>query len=110
MPVLPLVASMMVLPGLSVPLASPAWIMLSAGRSFTEPPGLNHSALAQNSMLEKLLPTRSRRRSGVFPILARRGTPACASGTADSRPEAALGPARDMAGRFAKVLPNFLGC
>src|SRR5215475_3378636 len=68
MPVLPLVASTTVLPRESLPDARPARIMLRAGRSFTEPPGLNHSAFARNWMFGNSLPTRSRRRSGVFPI------------------------------------------
>src|SRR5215469_8246880 len=80
--------------------------MLRAGRSLTEPPGLNHSALAQNSMLENSPPTRSKRRSGVFPIRSRRDTPAWSSGIADSRAEAAMGPDTDMEGRFALSPPQ----
>src|SRR6266404_855542 len=68
MPVFPLVASTMVLPTVSFPVARPARIMLNAGRSFTEPPGLNHSAFAKNLMLGNSLPTRSSLRSGVFPM------------------------------------------
>ena len=45
MPVLPLVASMTVWPGLSVPLRSASSMMPSASRSFTEPSGLNASIL-----------------------------------------------------------------
>jgi hypothetical protein len=41
-PVLPDVASMSVSPGLMRPEASACWIMLSAGRSFTEPARTNH--------------------------------------------------------------------
>ena len=46
MPVLPLVASTTVWPGLSAPLRSPSSIMLSASRSLTEAAGLKNSALA----------------------------------------------------------------
>jgi hypothetical protein len=46
MPVLPDVASRMILSGVSWPEAMPSWIMRSAGRSFTEPPGFFHSAFA----------------------------------------------------------------
>src|SRR5580704_16082221 len=69
---------MMVLPGLSAPLARPAWIMLRAGRSFTEPPGLNHSALAANSTLGNSRPTLLRRSRGVFPMQSRTVRPAAA--------------------------------
>src|SRR4051812_22598205 len=47
MPVLPLVASTMTDPDLSVPLFSAAKIMDKAGRSFTLPPGFTYSTLAQ---------------------------------------------------------------
>src|ERR1700722_533675 len=50
--------------------------MLSAGRSFTEPPGLNHSALAQNSTLGNFLPMRSSRSKGVLPMHSRTDLPA----------------------------------
>ena len=46
MPVLPLVESRMVRSGCQPPERSPSRIMLSAGRSFTEPPGLKYSAFA----------------------------------------------------------------
>src|ERR1700730_9745213 len=69
---------MMVLPGPSAPLAKPAWIMLRAGRSFTEPPGLNHSALAANSTLGNSRPILLRRSRGVFPIQSRTERPAAA--------------------------------
>src|SRR5437667_258378 len=45
MPVLPEVESRMVFPGTSRPRASPSSIILRAGRSFTEPPGLKPSSL-----------------------------------------------------------------
>jgi hypothetical protein len=47
MPVLPLVGSRMVAPGVSRPSACAASIMASAGRSFTEPVGLRSSSFAQ---------------------------------------------------------------
>jgi hypothetical protein len=46
MPVLPLVASTTVWPGLRAPERSAASMMLSAKRSFTEAAGLKNSALA----------------------------------------------------------------
>src|SRR5262249_9334091 len=45
MPVLPEVESRMVLPGTRHPCRMPSWIILRAGRSFTEPPGLKPSIL-----------------------------------------------------------------
>src|SRR5437868_12559421 len=45
MPVLPDVESRIVFPGTSAPRASPSSTILSAGRSLTEPPGLNPSSL-----------------------------------------------------------------
>jgi len=45
-PVLPEVESMIVLSRVNAPVRSPSSIMNSAARSFTEPPGLNHSAFA----------------------------------------------------------------
>ena len=50
MPVLPLVASRIVRLWFSLPERSPSRTMLSAARSFTEPPGLKYSALAKISM------------------------------------------------------------
>src|SRR5690242_13504068 len=58
----------MVLPGRRAPLAIPALIMLNAALSLTEPPGLNHSALAQNSTLGKSAPILESRNKGVLPI------------------------------------------
>src|SRR5882762_5319771 len=63
--------------------------MPSAGRSFTDPPGLNHSAFAQNSTFGNSLPTRSRRSSGVFPIRSSTPSPARPDCAADSRWEEA---------------------
>ena len=45
MPVLPDVGSRMVLPGVRSPRSSAPAIMLSAGRSLTDPPGLHPSSL-----------------------------------------------------------------
>ena len=45
MPVLPAVPSTIVPPGLSAPEAMASWMMASAARSFTEPPGFMNSAL-----------------------------------------------------------------
>src|ERR1700676_338602 len=50
--------------------------MLSAARSFTDPPGLHHSALPQNSMLGNSPPARSSRSNGVLPICSRSDAPA----------------------------------
>ena len=47
MPVLPLVPSMMVPPGLSKPAFSASSTMRTAMRSFTELPGLKYSTLAR---------------------------------------------------------------
>ena len=66
MPVLPLVASMSVSPGLISPRISACLIMESAGRSFTDPAGLLPSSLARMVLL--VLPgSRCRRTSGVLP-------------------------------------------
>ena len=54
MPVLPLVASSRILPGLNFPLRRPSATMLAAARSFTEPPGLCHSALPKSVTLGKM--------------------------------------------------------
>ena len=47
MPILPEVESSNLFPGVSRPASIPVWIILSAGLSLMEPPGLNHSALAR---------------------------------------------------------------
>src|SRR5262245_4447805 len=69
MPVLPDVESRMVLPGTRRPCRMPSWIILSAGRSFTEPPGLKPSTLPK---MRTPSGTPSRTclisTSGVFPI------------------------------------------
>src|SRR3990172_4111545 len=69
MPVLPEVESMMTLPGRSRPHWMPSWIMRSAGRSFTEPPGLKPSSFA-NIRTPGATPSRTHRisTSGVLPI------------------------------------------
>ena len=69
MPVFPLVASRIVLPRRNLPLRSPANIIASAARSFTDPPGFKCSALTSTSTPEgKLRVTLRRRISGVFPM------------------------------------------
>src|ERR1700738_876577 len=50
--------------------------MLSAALSFTDPPGLNHSALAQNSIFGNFRPMRSSRNKGVFPMRSSTDCPA----------------------------------
>src|SRR5260370_38837810 len=50
--------------------------MLNAGRSFTEPPGLNHSAFAQNSILGNSFATCVRRSRGVLPMCSSTEVPA----------------------------------
>src|SRR5439155_1022610 len=82
MPVLPEVESRMVFPGTSRPRASPSSIILRAGRSFTEPPGLKPSSLPR-TRTPGATPSRTRRisTSGVLPISwSAEGT---ASGPAD---------------------------
>src|ERR1022692_967680 len=74
MPVLPLVESRMMRWWFSFPERSPSRTMLSAARSFTDPPGLKYSALAQISIPGNSLGMRSRRTSGVFPMVASRGS------------------------------------
>src|ERR1035438_2367774 len=59
---------------LSFPERSPSRTMLRAARSLTEPPGLKYSALAQISIPGNSLGMRSRRTSGVFPMVASRGS------------------------------------
>src|SRR3954463_6099967 len=66
MPVLPLVASISVSPGLMVPRRSAPTIIDNAGRSFTEPAGLLPSSLAR-SVLDVRPGMRCRRTSGVLP-------------------------------------------
>jgi len=71
MPVLPLVASISVSPGLISPRASARSIIDSAGRSFTEPAGLLPSSLTSTVLL--VAPgMRLRRTSGVLPTQSSR--------------------------------------
>src|SRR5690606_8437079 len=69
MPVLPLVASISVSPGLMSPRSSARLIMEIAGRSFTDPAGLLPSSL-HSTMLLVLPGRRCNRTSGVSPIVA----------------------------------------
>src|SRR5204863_6652941 len=67
-PVLPLVESRIVRRLSSLPVRSPSRIILKAGRSLTEPPGLKYSALQYTSMPESSAAILSSRISGVPPI------------------------------------------
>ena len=70
MPVFPLVASRIVIPGRSRPLRSPSRIIQSAGRSLTEPPGFKCSALARIcTPAGKSCVIFRNRTNGVLPIL-----------------------------------------
>src|SRR5690349_9912169 len=68
MPVLPDVASRMILSRVRAPERSPSAIILAAGRSFTDPPGFCHSALAWSSTFLRSVSKLARRTSGVLPI------------------------------------------
>ena len=73
MPVLPLVASISVSPGLIWPRASARMIIDSAGRSLTEPAGLLPSSLARITVPLAVVAApgmRLRRTSGVLPTEA----------------------------------------
>src|SRR5450432_3409364 len=80
--------------------------MLSAGRSFTEPPGLNHSALAANSTFGNWPPMRSSRKSGVLPMQLSTDTPARPEGFGVEA--AAMCLAADMARTPKKPFMNHL--
>src|SRR5262245_60066759 len=67
MPVLPLVGSTSVAPGLSTPRCSASSTMATAIRSFTLPPGLRDSTLARTRAPEASA-SRRRRTRGVSPI------------------------------------------
>src|SRR3989338_3008488 len=69
--VLPEEASRIVLPGVSCPAASASAIIEAAARSFTEPPGLNHSAFASSRTPFKPSPMCVSGSSGVLPIKSR---------------------------------------
>src|SRR5437867_191342 len=72
MPVFPEVESMIVFPGRRAPRASPSSIILTAGRSLTEPPGLKPSSLPR-SRTPGATPSRTWRisTSGVLPTSCR---------------------------------------
>src|SRR5262245_49518278 len=96
MPVFPDVESMIVLPATSFPCARPISIILRAGRSFTEPPGLKPSSLAKMRTSGRT-PSRTARisTSGVLPISstterATNGPEAGPAGTAHRTCAAAL--------------------
>src|SRR5438067_9568730 len=78
MPVFPLVASRIVLPGVSRPRAMPSRIIASPGRSLTLPPGLSISALP-DTVTPSGSPavTAVSRTSGVLPTRSRRVTSRC---------------------------------
>ena len=88
------------MPGLSAPLFSPARIIEYAARSFTDPPGLNHSALAVNVTFGNSAITRAILISGVFPIRSSRLAPTV---------RVAAGFAFDTSGLFAAVTMVILG-
>src|SRR5262245_53418136 len=58
----------MILSRVSFPDRSPSAIIRAAGRSFTEPPGFFHSALAYSSTFRRSASKLVRRINGVFPI------------------------------------------
>ena len=70
MPVLPLVASMIVLSCVSAPRAIPSRIMAFAARSFTEPVGLKYSAFAYSSTPFSSRSIEGRRSKGVSPTMS----------------------------------------
>ena len=72
-PVLPLVGSMMVAPGCNKPFRSAASIIATATRSFTLPPGLARSTLANSGRRRPIRDERLfRAMRGVWPMLLRR--------------------------------------
>src|ERR1700746_689158 len=71
MPVFPLVESSRILPGPNFPLARASATMFDAARSFTDPPGLSHSALPRSWILGRSRAMRSSRNSGVLPMRSR---------------------------------------
>src|SRR5258706_11829870 len=88
MPVLPDVASRMIVSRVSAPDFSPSWIIRSAGRSLTDPPGFFHSAFAYSSTLRRPASNVESRIKGVLPIrsmmeVAVRGSPGMATGMSD---------------------------
>src|SRR6267142_2589371 len=88
MPVLPEVASRMILSRVKAPDRSPSSIIRNAGRSFTEPPGFFHSAFAYSSTFRRSVSNAESRINGVLPIkstmdVAVRGRPGMATGISD---------------------------
>src|SRR5215469_4085174 len=83
MPVLPLVESRRIFPGFSLPECRASRMMLAAARSFTDPPGLHHSALPRSSTPGRARLTRSRRSSGVFPTRSKAYWPRRGASAAD---------------------------
>src|SRR5438270_239632 len=75
MPVLPLVASRRATPSRNLPLRSASFTMREAARSFTEPPGFAHSALARISIPENWDEIFPKRSSGVLPMRSSRVSP-----------------------------------
>src|SRR6185295_16196834 len=86
-PVLPEVESRIVFPGVSRPEARPSSIILSAGRSLTEPPGLKPSSLP------------SRRTPGATPSRIVRSSTSGVFPTSWSAEGTTLGPSSGAAGR-----------
>src|SRR5256885_16448571 len=72
MPVLPLVESSRLFPGRNCPLLRASATMLEAARSFTEPPGLYHSALPNSATPGRSAVKASKRNSGVLPMRSTR--------------------------------------
>src|SRR5260370_2401036 len=78
MPVLPLVESSRICPGVSLPARRASATIRAAARSLTDPPGLYHSALPQSSRLGLRWRSRGSASSGnrgVLPIPASRASP-----------------------------------
>src|ERR1700760_2332584 len=74
MPVLPLVASSRLRPA-SSPFSSAAATIADAARSFTDPPGLTHSAFPNSEIPGRSAVSRSRRNRGVLPTRSRMPVP-----------------------------------
>src|SRR3990170_4811397 len=72
MPAFPEDESSTILSAVSRPSRSASSIMRRTGRSFTDPPGLNHSAFARISTRGGIPRRRFTRSSGVLPIRSRR--------------------------------------
>src|ERR1051326_3985192 len=74
--VLPLVESSRLRPARSAPLSIASRTMAAAARSFTDPPGLCHSALARIWIPANSALARSRRNNGVLPMRSSSDMPA----------------------------------